>query len=176
MKNFILTMVAVLAISFANAQEKKESLGSQTSKGKWLVEVNTGFGAGVGSTGFYLSTSDGSATAYNIGAEAGFFVMDNLAIKAGLGYGDDGYDFTAFAYKIGAKYYVKGMIPVEVSYNGASVTGEDVDASYIGIQGGYALFIGNNLSIEPGLRYNLSMDKDNYDDVLQFNIGFALHF
>ena len=176
MKKIILTMAAVFAVTFANAQDKKEkSGGSQTSEGKWLIEANTGFGVGVGSTGFYLASSDG-VTAYNIGAEAGYFVMENLAIKAGLGYGDDGFDTTTIAYKVGAKYYVKGMIPVEVSYNGVSVKGLDENPSYIGIQAGYAWFLGDNVSIEPGIRYNNSLNTDFYKSVIQFNVGFALHF
>ncbi len=43
MKKVILTSATVFAIGFANAQE-------QTAKGKILIEANTGFGTGVGST------------------------------------------------------------------------------------------------------------------------------
>ncbi|MDN3677919.1 hypothetical protein QWY90_11425 [Flavobacterium paronense] len=176
MKKIILTVAAVFALTFANAQDKdKKEGGNQTSEGKWLIEANTGFGRGVGSTAFALTSEDGN-TSYNIGAEAGYFVMDNLAIKAGLGYGDDGADTTTIAYKVGAKYYVKGMIPVELSYNGVSVKGLDENPSYVGLQAGYAWFLGENVSIEPGLRYNYSLNSDFYENALQFNIGFALHF
>jgi hypothetical protein len=104
--------------------------------------------------------------------------MDNLAVKAGLGYGDTGADYgnSIFSYKVGAKYYVINKIPVELSYTGASVKDADENPSYLGIQGGYAWFIGNNISIEPGLRYNVTLNEDFGKDVLQFNIGFALHF
>lgn len=169
MKKFILSAMAVMAFSFANAQE-------QTAKGKWLIEANTGFGAGVGSTSFGLSSSDGN-TAWNIGAEGGYFVADNLAVKLGFGYGDDGSDFdsSVFAYKIGAKYYIANKFPVEVSYNGISYEG-GYDPSFVGLQGGYAWFLGSNVSIEPGLRYNVTTDDKVADSYLQFNIGFALHF
>lgn len=171
MKKIILAAIAVMTVGFASAQE-------QTKKGKYLIEGNTSFGAtGTGNTGFALSTEDGT-TAWNIGAEGGYFVMDNLAVKAGLGYGDTGADYggSIFSYKVGAKYYVINKIPFEVSYTGASVKDADENPSYLGIQGGYAWFIGNNISIEPGVRYNVTLNEDFGKDVFQFNIGFALHF
>ena len=48
MKKIILAVVALFAFSFANGQAKE----GQVTKGKWLVEVNTGFGTNVGSTSF----------------------------------------------------------------------------------------------------------------------------
>lgn len=105
MKKIILTAAAVLAFSFANAQEKK-SEGGQTSKGKWLIEANTGFGSGHGAnTGFSFRSAEGD-NEWNIGAEGGYFIMDNLALKAGLGYGDSSYGDGMLSYKIGAKYYI----------------------------------------------------------------------
>ncbi|HSD06947.1 hypothetical protein [Flavobacterium sp.] len=169
MKKIILSMIAVLAFGFANAQE-------QTAKGKWLIEANTAFGAGnVGNTSFQLASSDGDTT-WNIGGEAGYFVADNLALKLGLGFGDDGSDNNSFAYKIGAKYYVVNKFPLEVSYNGVSDKDYYKNPSFIGLQGGYAWFLGSNVSLEPGLRYNVTLDDKVADSYLQFNIGFALHF
>jgi len=175
MKKIILSMVAVLAFGFANAQE-------QTKKGKWLVEANTSFGGfgsfgaapQVGSTSFQLASSDGD-TYWNIGAEGGYFVIDNLAIKAGLGYGDNGNN-NVFSYKVGAKYYLLNKFPLEASFTGASIEDYNENPSYLGLQGGYAWFVGKNVSIEPGLRYNISLNNDFYDDIFQLNIGFALHF
>jgi len=169
MKKLVLSAIAVMVFGFANAQE-------QTKKGKWLVEANTNFGATtVGNTSFQLASSDGN-TSWNLGAEAGYFVADNLAIKAGLGYGDNGYDSTIFSYKVGAKYYLLNKFPLEASFTGASIKDYDENPSYFGLQGGYALFVGKNVSIEPGIRYNISLNNDFYDDVFQLNIGFALHF
>lgn len=173
-------MAAVFAVSFANAQDKKDGASGQTSKGKWLVEANTG-NAMLGTTGFYFASQDGESS-YNVGLDGGYFIMDDLAIKAGLGYGGDSATSTsAFSYRLGAKYYVKSMIPVTLDLTGAS--GDAVEnfagetPMWLGVGAGYAWFIGNNVSIEPGLRYNHSLN-DKYTDkaVLQFNIGFALHF
>ncbi|MEN2414854.1 hypothetical protein [Flavobacterium mesophilum] len=169
MKKIILAAIAVMAFGFANAQE-------QTAKGKWLIEANTGFGAvNVGNTSFQLSSSDGE-TQWGLGGEAGYFIADNLAVKAGLGYADMGHSINAFSYKVGAKYYLLNKFPLEASYTGASIKDADENPSFIGIQGGYAWFVGKNISIEPGLRYNISMNDDYGKDVFQLNIGFALHF
>ncbi len=172
MKKIILSAVAVFAFGFTNAQSKSDE--GQTSKGKYLIEANTNFGSGVGSTSFGLISVDGR-TFYNIGAEAGYFVADDLAIKLGLGYGNDGSNST-FAYKLGAKYYVNHIIPVELSYNGFILKGTGENPSYLGIGAGYAIFLGKNVSLEPGLRYNNTLNKDFYKSSFQFNVGFALHF
>lgn len=167
MKKIFLSMLAVLAFGVANAQE-------QTKKGKWLVEANTNFGATqVGNTSFQLASSDGE-TQWNLGAEGGYFVADDLALKAGLGYGDFGNN--VFSYKLGVKYYLLHQFPLEASFTGASIEDARENPSYFGLQGGYAWFVSKNISIEPGIRYNISMNNDFYDDVFQLNVGFALHF
>ena len=169
MKKVIFAAIAVMAFGFANAQE-------QTAKGKWLVETNTSFGATqVGNTGFQLSSSDGE-TNWSIGAEGGYFVADNLAVKAGLGYNDLGHSLNAFSYKVGAKYYLLNKFPLEASYTGSSINDADENPSFLGLQGGYAWFVGKNISIEPGLRYNISLNEDYSKSVFQLNVGFALHF
>src|SRR5690554_6856820 len=173
MKKLILSAMAVFAFGFASAQS------TALSEGSWLVEANTNFGAAHGAnTSFSLASVDGNTT-WSVGGEVGYFVMDNLAIKAGLGYndnGDDAFLANAFSYKLGAKYYIIGQIPVQLDYSGASYDDVDENPSYFGIQGGYAWFVADNVSIEPGIRYNMSLNSDFYEDVLQFNIGFALHF
>lgn len=165
MKKIILAAIAVMAFGFANAQE-------QIAKGKWLVEANTGFGVGnIGGTSFAFSTSDGE-TSWNIGAEGGYFVADKLAVKVGLGYGDNGHD-DAFAYKIGGKYYIVNKFPVEISYTSQTMKVYPTLA-FVGLQGGYAWFVSKNISVEPGVRYNIGLN--NYSDDFQLNVGFALHF
>jgi len=176
MRKMLLTVaIATLGIFGANAQENT----GQTVEGKWLIEANTGFGAAhAANTSFGFYSTD-SYTSYSIGLEGGYFVMDDLAIKAGLGYqGDDtdGPGSSAFTYKLGAKYYIISSIPVQLDYSGASYNDVDENPSYLGFQGGYAIFLGQHVSVEPGLRYNMSLNEDFYENVFQINIGFALHF
>lgn len=167
----LLLLAALAVVGFTvNAQDS----GSALSEGSWVIEANTGSWS-TGNTSFSLASEDGN-TMWSVGAEAGYFVMENLAVKAGLGYSDYGDDYSAFSYKIGAKYYIIGQFPVGVDYTGVSYKDADENPSYVGIQGGYAWFVADNVSIEPTLRYNLSMNSDFYDDAFQGLIGFAFHF
>jgi hypothetical protein len=113
-----------------------------------------------------------------LGLDGGYFLMDGLALKAGLGFGDNG-DATSFSYRLGAKYYVNNMIPVTLDFTGSSGKGVELAGEtpmWMGIGAGFSRFIGNNIAIEPGIRYNHSLNE-NYTDkgILQFNIGFTLH-
>lgn len=178
-KLILMAAVAVFGLTSVNAQDKDAS-GSQTDKGSWLIEANTNFGASqAGNTGFALTSVDGD-TGWNVGLEGGYFVMDNLAVKAGLGYGDASSEDNVdgmFSYKVGAKYYILGNIPVGLDLNGAS--GNDISPMYVGAQAGYAWFLGENVSIEPGLRYDFGMNEDSGDgdfNPFSVRIGFALHF
>lgn len=107
--------------------------------------------------------------------------MDNLALKAGLGYGgvsiDDVDTDDVFFWKFGGKYYIIGNIPVGLDLNGSSVG--DASPMWVGLQAGYAWFLGDMVSIEPGLRYGLGMNEDAGDgdfNIFSLRIGFALHF
>lgn len=169
MKKLFLAAFAVLAFAGVNAQD---SDSSALSEGSFVVEINTGSWT-TGSTAFSLTSADGY-TAYSVGAEGGYFVSDNLAIKVGLGYsGADEVDGT-FAYKVGAKYYVGGEFPVGLDFTGASVDGNN--ANWVGLQGGYAWFVADNVSIEPTLRYNVTLDEEKAQSAFQGLIGFAFHF
>jgi len=189
MKKVFLSVIALAAFTFTATAQDGAADGGQTSEGKWLIEANTNFGGAsiagmstghMANTGITYFSIDGNS-GFNIGFEGGYFIMDDLAIKAGLGYGSfkpDGGDATGtFSYKLGAKYYVSGMIPVQLDLTGASIKDLEENPMYLGIQGGYAIFLGSNVSIEPGLRYNMSLNEDfSEEGILQFNVGFALHF
>jgi hypothetical protein len=171
-KLMLMAAVAVFGLSNVNAQEEHNDHGS-IHEGKWLIEINTGSWA-TGSTAFSLTSIDGD-TQWSVGAEGGYFVIDNLAIKAGFGYGDSGtIDGEAFAYKVGAKYYIADKFPVGVDYTGVSYSEGGEDPSYVGVEGGYAWFITPKVSIEPKIRYNVSMN-DVYEDAFQALVGFAIH-
>ncbi len=86
-------------------------------------------------------------------------------------------DDAAFSYKIGAKYYINSMIPIQLDLTGASLKDKPENPLWLGVQGGYAIFVGDNVSIEPGLRYDFSLN-DNFNDkgIFELRLGFALHF
>jgi len=170
MKKLFFAVVTVFAFTFVNAQDA-------LSEGSWVIEANTGFGeSSIANTGFALRSIDGN-TAWSVGGEAGYFVMENLAVKAGLGYSDSGEDGSdgTFNWKVGGKYYIDGQFPVQVDLNGA--TGNDFSPMFLGLQGGYAWFVADNIAIEPGVRYGLDLndDADGFDQ-FSVNIGFSLFF
>lgn len=171
MKKLFFALFMSFGLIAVNAQETKTAL----KKGSFAIEANTGTYM-VGNTGFSLESRDG-ATNWSIGLEGDYFVTDGLAIKAGLGYTDLDGDFSAFSYKIGLKYYIINQIPVGLDFTGASYKNFDENPFYLGIQGGYAWFPASNVSIEPTLRYNISLNED-FDDkgVFQGLIGFVFHF
>ncbi len=153
----------------------------QTKQGNFMVETMATMGSTTGGTGFMFSSVDGN-TNWNLGGEVGYFVKDNLAIKAGLGYGSTKLDVlgesvttSTFSYGIGAKYYIINMIPVQLDFSGTSIEDADENPSYVGISGGYAFFMGDMVSLEPSLRYNLSMN-DNFEDAFIAEIGFSIFF
>ncbi|SNQ41961.1 autotransporter domain-containing protein [Cellulophaga lytica] len=179
-KLFIAAIASLGFVIGAQAQEASTNVvKGQTSKGKWLIEANTNFGKLTESnTSFSLRSEDGD-TSWSVGAEGGYFLADDLAVKVGLGYfkgSGNGRGSSSFSYKLGAKYYIASMIPVQVDFSGVSIKDYDDNATFVGLQGGYAIFLGKNVSVEPGLRYNVSLDEDVTDSQFQFNIGFALHF
>ena len=174
MKKIILMTVAFLGFCFANAQDKKEeSNGGQTSEGKWLIEANTGSWA-TGNTSFSLLSVDNSDTAWSAGFEGGYFIVQDLALKIGLGYSDNGLGYTPFNYKVGVKYYIASQFPVGIDLTGSSSDGDN--ANWIGLQAGYAWFVSDSVSIEPAIRYNVTLDDNKADNAFQGLIGFALHF
>ena len=177
MKKLLLIAVFVLlGLGSLNAQDT-------LSKGSSLVEVNTGFGdafqtGNAANTGFAYQSVDG-VTIWSIGAEGDYFLIDDLALKIGLGYSDfDG--TTSFSYKAGIKYYVASQFPLQIDLTGASgdsFSFFDEKPFWLGLQGGYAWFVADNVSIEPGVRYNVSLNEDFSDEgIFEFRIGFTFHF
>ncbi len=169
-KLFVLTALVIFCSCYTNAQD-----GSQTGKDGWLIEINTGFGeASTSNTGFALRSVDGN-TAWGLGGEAGYFIFDNFALKAGIGYADSNVGDGVFNWKFGGKYYIVNRIPVALDINGAS--GNSFSPLWFGIQGGYALFITDKVSIEPGLRYGIGLNEDAGDgdfNIFSLNIGFNI--
>ncbi len=175
-KVLLLAAFAVFGLSTSVAQDS--GANGATAAGSYVIEINTGFGeSSTSNTGFSLRSIDGN-TSWSAGGEAGYFLLDDLAVKLGLGYGDSGVDGVdgMFNWKVGGKYYVAGQFPVAVDVNGAS--GNDVSPMWVGLQGGYAWFVADNVSIEPGIRYGIGMNEDAGDgdfNVFSLNIGFNLY-
>lgn len=165
---------------------------AQTEKGRILLEVGTSsFGEPAvkqgASTGMNLWINDGT-TLFSVGGEGGYFIKDNLALKLGLGYTNNSGDVDFLTYKLGVKNYFKGVVPLQADLTGSTkINGDSQEASsslssssptlWLGLQGGYAFFLKENIAFEPTLRYNFAMgegDKD-IEDLIEGNI-FELRF
>lgn len=168
----LLFFIAMTTFAFtANAQ-----FSEKTEQGKILIEANTNFGGGhVANTGFRLnstSISGNSSTSWGLGLEGGYFVIDDLAVKLGLGYSDSGSN-GLFSYKIGAKYYIIKQIPVQLDLSGNTPKGSS--PMWLGLQAGYAISLSDTVNLEPGLRYNYGLGDAEDINVLQLNVGFTIH-
>ncbi|MFB9108174.1 outer membrane beta-barrel protein [Flavobacterium gyeonganense] len=78
MKKIVLSMVAVLAFGFANAQD---STGKGFSKGNVFISGSVGISSD--------KTGDVKESGFEIAPKVGFFVTDNIAIGGRLGYRSD---------------------------------------------------------------------------------------
>ena len=166
-------LITLGAFALFGAMQAQENSGA-TSKGKWVVETNAGtpmhlYGGG---TGFLLTSADGD-TIWNVGAEGGYFVSDNLAVKAGLGYGDY-FGSGIFSYRVGLQYYINGKFPVAADFSGISA--DDDNLNWLGLEGGYAWFVASNVAITPKVRYNFTLDENKSASTFQGLIGFSLFF
>lgn len=181
-KLLFLAVLTILGLTKAHAQDST----MQTQEGNWMIEINTNFGVFNGNLGMPYNTGisftrvDGNSV-YSVGGEVGYFVIDNLAVKVGLGYSGESYSGGGsegtFIYKIGAKYYIGGVVPVGIDYTGASVKHINENPSYLGLQIGYAIFLSEHISLEPGIRYNISLNEDFSDEnVFEVNVGFVVFF
>lgn len=83
MKKIILSMVALLALSTANAQDKKESKGFGFSEGNVIVEGNLSFGSSKNDNG----TTEVKNNDFGFSPKVGYFLSDKLALGVELGIG-----------------------------------------------------------------------------------------
>jgi len=156
------------------------------AKGTWTIGTTIApLGGGLHYPGFSYTGGGGvrnrrirSMTLFSIGSEVGYFVQKNLELKAGLGYTFGTELKESLTYMVGAKYYFKGKIPVQVDFSGR--LNEDRfgrDVNYFGIQAGYAFFLGKKkkFSIEPSLKYNIATSR-TIPSFLQFNTSFYYRF
>lgn len=169
---FLLTICQIKAQKLPPETKTKKDRKeiSQTKAGKVFLEVNTGSFA-TGNTSLLFTSVRGS-TVWSFGLDGGYFVINNLALKGGVGVLSSSGE-SLFRYKVGLKAYLFSHVPIAIDFTGVTASGENV--SWIGLQGGYALFLGKNVSVEPALRYNLAI-TEIANNRFQGLVGFVLHF
>ncbi len=170
MKKIILSVVAIMAFGFANAQDKKEG------------------GAGLAKSDLYLSgtlnissssTGDAKESGFTVAPGLGYMLSDNIALEGSVGYtsaketdgaGDDTLDQSGIAISAGARYFFTPAnafslsIGAGVSYgmftDKALVAGADdvkVTAISLNVPVGLHYFVSDNFAITTtwgGLGYS----------------------
>lgn len=159
MKKVILTVAAVFAFGFANAQDKTES-SEGFAKGD--VFATGGFGFGSSKTG------DDKESAFTIAPAVGYFVTENIAIGARLGFSTgteetagietktndfNGQVFGRYYWTPASQFSLFGEANVGFGSSKVEVEGVDAgDSSNFGVNVGFGVnyFLSSNWSIEAG--------------------------
>lgn len=166
-------MALVAMFGFANAQ---------TEQGGMLVGASSNLG--------FSSTSvdgvDDNTSNFNLNARGGYFVIDNLAVGLNLGFnnakqGDNKSTTTSIG--LFGRYYVNGTFFLGAGFDSTKAKVEtaagsgDVSGSWIRLEGGYPVWLNDNIAVEPALNYNIGGGDAN-DGVSQFGlaVGFSLYF
>ncbi len=110
MKKIILSVVAVMAFGFANAQDKKEG-GAGLAKGDLVMTGTVGFASVSNADGI----KDAKASTFTLSPGAGYMMSDNLMLRAGLDVtsgtlnsgapGADDAKTSGFGVNLGATYF-----------------------------------------------------------------------
>jgi len=168
MKKVILIMlVAVLGISTASAQFEK---GAKT------LSANV---TGLSLDFTKVKDADDMQIDFGFMAKGSYFVIDNLAVTAGLGFeysklGD--LNSNAFAFEIGGKYYFYEALYAGLAYEGLKI--KDIDMESWGkLEVGYTYYITENVFFEPALYFKQGFG-DATKDFSKFGlaVGIGVNF
>ena len=171
MKKIIFTVAAIFAFGFANAQDKKESKGTGFSKGNVFLS---------GVVGITSDThGDDKSNSFGIEPKAGFFVSNNIAIGARLGYfstkaedvtGDTQDDGTFTAGVFGRYYFTPASnfsVYADLGFNYVSTdhklgAGYKTDGFDVALTPGINYFVSDHFAIEANFgRLGYATQKDD---------------
>jgi hypothetical protein len=158
----ILVVLALLAMSCAKVDAQREA-GT-----KFISPQLTGL-----DFGSYKMTPDGSdesmdLTQFGLNLAGGQFVVDNLAVKANLGYmmlkPEDSGTFSLFTIGAGVRYYLPSNLFGGFGLSQNMLTIKDPDdtkmtmsALMAALEVGYSINITEKVAFEPSLNYGLSL-------------------
>jgi opacity protein-like surface antigen len=185
MKKIILSVVAIMAFGFANAQDKKEG-GAGLAKGDLYLTGAFGFSS--------ESTGDVKGNEFRIAPGAGFLISDNIAIEGQIRY-ESGSDTDAadvetktngIGIAAGAKYFFTPAnafsvsLGANISYMSSKSEENEFDTSFTTKEIGFNVplglhyFVSNNFAITStwgGLGYS---SNDNGGDGADKTNGLSL--
>ena len=187
MKKIILTVAAVFALSFANAQDKKAaSTGFGYAKGDFVLGGNIQFGSTSNDNGTVKTTTSSSM----IGPDAAYFISDKFALELGLNFGNTSTDNGTTTSKhatsniaVGGRYYIldlgqrfKTYTNFGLNFGSDDNGGNGADkTSTLGLGAGLGInyFATPSIAINFGLGNILSYTSAKTGDVKQnsFNVN-----
>ena len=157
MKKIILTVAAVFALTFANAQDKKES-SEGFSKGDLYLTGTANFAS--------TKTGDFKTDSFTVAPGLGYFLSENLAIEGSLGFtsGKDNVDLfsdgdiyevktSGFGINAGVKYFWTPASKFSLSVGG-NVSYFSIKTDVAGLGDSTSKVIGLNVPV--GLNYFVS--------------------
>jgi len=165
----IFTILCAATLSF--------SLAAQTEAGNMII--------GTSSNLTYTSSSAvdcddcDAASSMALSLSYGYFVIDNLALSAGLNFssmsiGDVSSSTTAIG--VSGRYYMSGMF-AQAGWATSSEKDADASTSTISLGAGYAHMLSDNISLEPMLMYNMnSYDGEAVSNAFGVRIGLGCYF
>ena len=181
MKKIILTAVAVFGFAFANAQEEEKGNGG-FAKGDVFVSGAVTLGS--------AKTGDFKANAFEIAPKVGYFVTENIAVGASVGFQslkfDNGAaDATNSGLGLGAfgRYYFTpanqfslfGQLGLDYSSMENKLADYKVNGIDAGLGLGMNYFVSSNFSIEAGVAVlgfsSEKADVTGADGKTGFNFG-----
>jgi hypothetical protein len=113
-----------------------------------------------------------STSTTNLDLGGGYFVMDNLMVKAQLSYNKTGDTKAQTGYGVGARYYLKDKFFGQGMF---SIPQEDF--STIGLGAGYVHSLNDYITIEPMVTYDMeSFDGKAASKTLGVRVGLGIYF
>lgn len=155
---------------------------AQTEKGKFRL----GGDVDLSGTTVKFDGYDDESYRFNLNANAGYFVINNLAIEAGVGFNyekeedaDDGE--SALVFEVGARYYLPFKLFFGASFDIMALDyyGNSSSGTGVNMKVGYAWFIKDNIAFEPAIGYRQglsSKDEGTKYDKLSVQFGLSVYF
>jgi len=195
MKKLIFTLAVIFCSLGAFAQFEK---GTILAGGSLAFESTKNKGK-IGST----TTTYGKTTSFSLAPQAGYFIIDNLAVGAGLdltlstfkpeGDGDSKTTATELQLMPFVRYYLEpgtffqGQFGVgsrkDKEKSGNTTVEQSYSSTSFNVGVGYALFLNDNVAIEPMLGYgsqtvklkDVDPDRKSIDSGLFLRVGFQIY-
>lgn len=181
MKKFTILTIAIFA---------SLAVCAQFNRGRMLVGGSAEFStaADKSKTGG-TTVKNGNYTSLTVSPQFGYFVIDNLAVGAALSMGlgkwnakndnDDDMTSTSIQFQPFVRYYLPmgiffqgkvGLGTTKYKYDNSNFD-DKYNTTSLALSGGYALFLADNVAVEPEVGYRITKSKEDDSDVKEIDSG-----